>query len=315
MRFLTFLLLALSFPSVAWTQADGPLVQRVVELERRVANLEAQNRRLMGAMSVLHYIHDAKDGRRITVKQGDRVVANVVVGQRDWGDSRSEDVAAVAKSVAEIAFSAIPPQDTPTIVILRSEYGPRALSNRGPNNEYIILLNSGDRLWAQLSYQLAHELGHVLCRDLNEDAPQHWFEEAFCEAMSIWTLERMSQTWKTDPPYDTWASYADSLAKYVADIRNKVQHPNDYAVWYKEHRRFLDGEPYDRVKNRIVASHIATQAHARPDYLRAFLYLRAKPPATNTIESLFDAWHSSCTNELKSVPHDVANLLGVRAPK
>jgi hypothetical protein len=313
-RFLTLLLLALIFPCCAWAQTDGELVQRVEALEQRVASLEAQHRKLLGVMSVMHYIHEAKDGRRVAVTDGDQVIANLVIGQRDWGESRPEDVAAVAVSVAKTIFAAIAPQDTPTILILRSEHGPRALSNRGPNNEYIILLNTRDRLWAQLSYQLAHEFGHVLCRDLNEHAPQHWFEEAFCEAMSIWTLEKMAQSWKTDPPYDAWASYAESLAQYVADVRSKVQPPNDFGVWYAAHRRFLDGEPYDRDKNRIIASHIATQANARPDYLRAFQHLRATPPDSNTIESLFQVWHSSCENDLQFVPRDLANLLGVRDP-
>ena len=315
MRFFSFILLALIFTRVVHAQADAGLEQRIADLEQRVARLEKENRRLLGARSVMHYIHDSQDGQRIAISLEDKVVANVVVGQRGWGESRTEDVAAVVESVARTVFTTIPPQDTPTIIVLRSEHGPRALSNRGPNNEYIVLLNSGDRRWAQLSYQLAHELGHVLCREVNERAPQHWFEEAFSEAMSIWTLEKMSQTWKTNPPYQTWASYADSIAQYVADIRSRVQQQKNMSAWYAKHRQVLDKEPYDRDKNRIIAAHIATQAKTRPDYLRAFLYLRTSKPSSNTIESLFQAWHSSCPNELKYVPHDQAKLLGVKIPE
>ncbi|MEZ6065862.1 MAG: hypothetical protein R3B90_09185 [Planctomycetaceae bacterium] len=277
------------------------------------SQLEARNRELLGAMSVLHYIHDARDGRHMAVTQGDRVVANLIVGQRDWGESQPEDVAAVVASVANTVFSAIPPQDSPTIIVLRSEHGPRChTAGRETSTSFCStrVIDCGHSCHIS-----SHELGHVLCRAINEDAPQHWFEEAFCEAVSIWTLERMALEWKTDPPYSNWSSYAERLAEYAADVRSKVLRPSDFAAWYATHRRFLDDEPYDRDKNRVVASHIAAKANSDPDYLRAFLHLRSSPPDSNTIEALLQAWHSSCADDLKFVPRDVANLLGVPAPE
>lgn len=307
-------LFAILIPGAAYGQADSALVQRVTELERRIEKLEAENHRMRAALSVLHYIHDAKDGQRVTITEGDRTVATLLVANRGWGASRPEDVAAVVKSVAGIVFAALPPRDVPTIIVQRSPNGPRALSNRGPNNEYIVLLNTGDRLWAQLSYQLAHELGHVVCRELSERAPQQWFEEAFCEALSIWTLQQMGHTWQTEPPYASWASYAPSLAKYAADVHAKAEQPNNFRGWYAEHRDRLNRDSYDRDANRVVAAHMVNRANARPEYLRAFLYLRSTPLAANSMESLIEAWHSSCPDDLKFVPIDVAKVLGIKPP-
>ncbi len=312
MRFLITIVFILAFlHSTAIAQSNRDLVQRIEQLEQRVAALEAENRQLRGQNSATKFLDDANDGQRVEIKNGDRLLATLVVGQRGWGDSRPQDVAAVAESVAKTIFTVMAPQDTPTIILQRSEHGPRALSDRGPNNEYVVLVNTGDRLWAQLAYQLAHELGHVLCRELDEHAPQHWFEEAFCEAMSIWTLEQMATSWQTDPPYDVWKSYAVSLGNYAADVRKQVDRPADFGKWYTEHRNLLDRDPYDRDKNRIVAEHIANRASAKPEYLIAFLHLRTTPPSVNSMESILGAWISSCPAELKFVARDVADLLGV----
>lgn len=310
MRFAVAILVTL-LPAIAYAQSERGLIQRVTDLERRIQRLEAENQALRGMITVMPYLQQAEGGQRVEVKRGDRSLAKLVIGRKGWGEGRPEDVAAVTGSVAKTVFSVIPPADAPTLIILRSEHGPRALANRGPEGECIILLDTGDRLWAQLAYQLAHEFGHVLCRDLNEDAPQHWFEEAFCEALSIWTIEQMAQSWKTAAPYDSWTSYAESLGKYVKDVRSKVDRPSNIGEWYASHRQLLDRESYDRDKNRVIAEQIASRAQTRPEYLQAFLYLRSKPPAANTIESLLQTWLANCPNDLKFVPNEMAKLLGV----
>ena len=292
------------FPTTAAAQPDktqsenGPsnreLERRINDLERRVKHLEAENYSLKGTLSVLQFIDDARAGENVQIEIDGQIVATLFVSNRDWGNSRPVDVAAVVKSVASIIFSTVTPSQPIEVMIVRSKYGPRALTHRGPQGEYIVFLNTGDRLWAQLAYQLAHELGHVLCNELTEYAPQHWFEEAFCEAMSLWTLAQMARVWQTDAPYPSWTSYAKSLADYHDEIVESIDHPDDLANWYSTHRDLLDNQPYDREKNRIIAFQIAQQAKTKPDILRVFLYLRCRGPETNTIESLFAVWLEEC---------------------
>lgn len=296
--------------SSALAQSPPDAAQRIQELEARVRQLEAENQKLRYTIGVFPYLQQAADGHRVEIVDDGKPVATLVIAREGW-NARAEDVGAVSKSVAETIFRAIPPADTPTILILRSEHGPIALSGRGPQGEYIVLLNSGDRLWAQVAYQLAHELGHVLCRDLRPGAPQQWLEESFCEAMSIWTMEQMAKTWKTAPPYPNWASYAGNLQKYVDNVRASVEHPESIHTWYAEQREHLDATPADRPKNRIVAEEIVKQGLDRPKFLQAFLYLRKNEPAANTIEAVLQSWRAACPDEMQTVPAEMAELLGV----
>jgi hypothetical protein len=292
-------------------QEERGLLDRVAELERRVGDLEGENRALRGTFSILPHLHAALDGHRLDVSRDGRLIARLTIGRAGWGESSIQDVAAVADSVAATVFAALPPPGVPDILVLRSEAGPRILSQRGPAGEYIILLNTQDRLWAQFAYQFAHELGHLLCGELNEDAPQHWFEESFCEALSIWALERMAETWREHPPYESWQPYAESLAEYAANVRATVESPPSLSAWYAEHSELLDAESYDRAKNRVVATMILEGAESRPEFLRAFVYLRATPVTANDMQSLLAAWESSCPKELQSIPREVAETLGV----
>jgi len=304
-------ILATVLTATAYGQSDRGLTQRISDLEHRVQQLERENRNLRGTISVMPYIQQALDGHRVEVKRGDSPTAELIIARDGWGESRPQDIAAVSRSVAQTVFSAIQPIDTPSIIIARSEHGPRTVAHRGPKGEYIVLLDTADRHWAQLAYQLAHEIGHVLCRDLDEDAPQHWFEEAFCEALSLWTIDEMAESWKTTPPYESWTSYASSLAKYVEDVRSKIDRPANIRHWYASHRKLLDRESYDRAKNRVIAEQLAVRAHRQPEYLRAFLYLREEDPASNTIESLMAVWLTNCPEDVRFVPREMAQLLGV----
>ena len=296
--------------SIAFSQTNKELLNRIELLERRVTQLEKQNNRLR-ASSVQKYLDQAKDGESFDIRDGDKLLAKFVIGKENWGESNSVDVAAVAKSVASEIFQDMKPNDTPTIIVLRSDHGPIALSQRGPNDEYIVLLNSINRRWAQLSYQLAHELGHVLCGELNENAPQHWFEESFCEAVSIWTLERMAETWKDNAPYDSWRSYSASLQKYAKSVRESVQSPKELAAWIAKHQSHLSQTPYDRPKNRVVALQILELAEKDDSVMRSFRFLRTKKPAKNSMTDLLKSWKDGCPATESKVPLKIAKVLGL----
>ena len=115
------------------------------------------------------------------------------------------------------------------------EEGPKRLWRPGPNGEHVILLSARDRHWAQYAYQFSHEMGHVLCGSRDGSVAQAWFEEAFCTALSIWVLERMSVSWRTNPPYSNWADYATALAEYARDIRRRAHEPPALPAWYATH--------------------------------------------------------------------------------
>ena len=180
-----------------------------------------------------------------------------------------------------------------------------------------MLLDSGDRNWSQVAYQFSHELGHVLCGDLSLELPQRWFEEAFCESVSLWTMERMGVSWKTDPPYGNWKSYAPKLTDYVCEVRKRVASPESLSEWFEAHREHLDQEPCDRNMNLVLAKRLADEANEDPALYQSFYYLRRGGHDTpvDSMEWLLANWIEHCPEELRFAPRAVAEMLKVTPRK
>lgn len=289
----------------------------VAALKQRVTKLEAEVSQLRGLVHASSFSDQTRDGVTRELKEGDRVLARLVVARDGW-NSNAAGVAAVCESCTKTVLQAIRPAAgrEPTILVVRSSEGPMVLSQRGANGEYIVLINSGDRRWAQLAYQFSHELGHVFCGDLSLKKPQHWFEESFCESLSLYTLEKMGESWKTDPPYPNWSSYGASLTSYIADIRKGVTMPDSIPLWFGQHRGLFDADAYDRPKNRILAIRLADQAHSNPMFYQAFYHLRSDTSETiNSMEWLLADWQENCPDVLRDAPKYVAQVLGIQPRK
>ncbi|MCA8952763.1 MAG: hypothetical protein KDE27_24850 [Planctomycetes bacterium] len=278
----------------------------------RIDRLAADDRARRDAATVVPFLQQAAAGPRVEIEHDGVRLATLMIGPDGWGRSPVANVAAVAASVATTLYSAMPPPEPLTIALMRVPDGPpKALSARGPKGEYVVQVNTGDLLWAQLSYQLAHELGHVGCGRPDPSAPQQWLEEAFCEACSIWAMEHMAVTWETSPPYPNWAPYAEHLRSYAEDVRATVVRPESYARWYAEHRARLDAAAGDRALDRVVAEQLFERFEARPESIRAFSFLRVADPVENTIEARLRLWREQCPDELEFMPRELATLLGV----
>lgn len=289
----------------------------VAALKKRVAKLEAEVKELRGMVHASKFSDQARGGVTREIKTENRVLARLIIAQEGW-NCGAADVAAVCQSCCETVLGAIEPAvgREPTILVIPSKQGPMVLSQRGVNGEYIVLINSGSRRWAQLAYQFSHELGHVFCGDLSLKKPQHWFEESFCESMSLYALEKMGESWKTKAPYPNWSSYSESLTAYIAEIRKGVTMPDSLPLWYGQNRQLFDGNAYDRPKNRILAIRLADQAHANPDFYKSFYHLRSQTAATNnSMEWLLADWLENCPENLRDAPKYVAQILGIQARK
>lgn len=292
--------------------------ESVDELKARVAELERENQRLRNLLATGTYTQRVQGGVETRARTPDGRNVTLVVAPRGWGGSQAQDVAAVCVSTAEIVFKAIapPPGREPKILVVPDAQGPMVLSARGPRGEYVVLLNTRDRLWAQLAYQFSHELGHVVCGDLSLKMPQHWFEEAFCESMSLWTLSEMGTSWKTNAPYPNWSSYAPNLKNYIENVKVRVSEPSSIPDWYRQNRKLLDSQAYDRDKNLVVARRIASFADADPEFYRSFLFMRRKTESqVNSMEWLFADWIENCPPDLRNHPRNLAKLLGITPSK
>lgn len=292
------------------------IAQPAPDLLRRIEKLEQDNRSLQRKVSMLGFAMQATAGTKRPVTIGNKTVATLIVSPNGWGQGRPQDVAAVCASVVDMLMRAIPPEAgrEPTIILVNDSQGPMTLTQRGPRGEYIVLLNTGDRRWSQLAYQFSHELGHVLCGDLSLQKPQHWFEEAFCESVSLWTMDKLGISWKTNAPYDSWRSYAPNLSSYIDDVRNRIPKQDNIAKWYPPNSIKLTKDAYDRDKNLVLARAMAIEAHKNSDFLKAFYYMRRDTlqNRVNSMQWLLDNWHASTPDEMQFAPARVAEIMGMK---
>ncbi len=298
------------------TSPMGLAQDDVSALRKQVATLTAENRELRNLVSMYRFTLKMHNGVVHEARIDEKRTSRLIVARDGWGDCRAEDVAAVCGSCAHTILTAIPPLvgNEPTIMILRDPQGPMAVSQPGLNGEHFVLLNSGDRLWAQIAYQFSHELGHVLCGNRSTQSPQMWFEEAFCESLSLWTMDRLGISWQTTAPYEHWKSYAASLSSYSENVRTRVEEPESLQAWYREHRDYLGHEAHDRDKNLVFAKQLATAAHENPAFYRAFLYLRRdsnEHAQSMSMEALLKRWQADSPVDLKFAASKVANQLGL----
>lgn len=200
--------------------------------------------------------------------------------ESDWGNANPVDVQAVLNSTSNVISAYAGNRSLGTIIVRNDTKGPISLYERGPNNEYIVLVDIKGRYWAQLAYQFSHEICHLLTNyDLapNNVTRQQWFEESVCEAFSLFVLEKMAKQWEVEAPYPNWKSYAPELQRYADDMMK--QSHRAYAVdlrqWYRQHKNTLEGNPYaqDRHLNEKFATHVLDLFKRAPGQWAALNYL------------------------------------------
>lgn len=87
------------------------------------------------------------------------------------------------------------------------------------NPSSIFLNHAGDGYWAQIIYQLSHELCHyTLAQKSYDKDPLKWFEESLCEAMSLYILKFCSDKWSDCKLSKHNYDFKFSLAKYLKDL-------------------------------------------------------------------------------------------------
>src|SRR5439155_25086603 len=83
---------------------------------------------------------------------------------------------------------------------------------------YRIHLSEKGRDYVRFTYQLAHELGHVML----DPRRSNGLIETLAVALSLQILDDMTDRWERDPPHDHWQSYAPEFRKYR--VRTEKSH-------------------------------------------------------------------------------------------
>ena len=233
--------------------------------------------------------------------------------EADWGGADIEDVRKVLASAAQTLWAHVPDRRLAPIEV-EPKGGPIVLFGRGPGGAYRVRLDTGGTYWAQYAFQFAHEFCHILCRYEPSEQANKWFEESVCETASLFALRRMAETWKTDPPYPNWRSFAPHLASYAEDRLKAARLPagTTLAQWYAGHAGHLRANACDRSKNLVVAGALLPLFEESPARWQAVQYLNAGArPQPRPLPLYLADWHRHCPAAHRPFVRRVAALFGV----
>ena len=276
-------------------------------LKTRVAQLEAEIKLLKERLAKL-------EGATKSPAEPAKT-PNFVVIPGGWGDAGAADILAVCKSAASELASLFPNRELEPISIRHDmNQGPMVIFGKGATGERRVLLNVKDTHWSQFSYQFAHEVCHILCNYREANRANLWFEESLCETASLFVLRRMSETWKTKPPYPNWKTYAEKLNDY-ADQRLKNTEKLEgltLAQWYQRNEPELRKTGTNRNKNQVVAAALLPLLEQTPKYWQAVSYLNQWDAKKElSFNDYLRDWHERAPKDLKPFVQEVAATFGI----
>jgi len=173
-----------------------------------------------------------------------------------------------------------------------------------------IIVDIGERAWAQLAYQFGHELGHVFCNSwqphAEPTAPCQWIEEALVEAFSLRGLGRLADSWKQNPPFPNDHEFANAITEYRENILRRYEKLaedqgliRDPANWFAAHRQESEVaglNPFAQAASRTIL----TEYEEHPECVEALGALNRWPGRSGVpIDDYLQQWEASCA-ELKA---------------
>jgi hypothetical protein len=180
------------------------------------------------------------------------------------------DLQRVAVDVVAIAadlFPGDPPAGRRSIDCFRRESGPITIATDPAR--YRVGLSVVGRRYAQLAYQLGHEMGHIYL----DPRRTNGLLETLAVAVSLEILDAMATRWSEHPPHPHWQSYAPEfrryrehtearyLAKFPVEVQTAVreQRWRDVARYLTLRRDDQDANAIDRSLNVLGALTLRAQ--------------------------------------------------------
>lgn len=244
---------------------------------------------------------------------------SITVQQGDWGDASLRDIQVVLDSVSAVLAPHFPRHISARVVVAYSAAGPRVLARKSPDGAHVVLLNVRDRRWDQFAYQFSHELCHIFSnydqRPIahGDGSREHqWFEEAVCETVSLLTLNRLAEIWKTSAPHAGWEGYAPAFREYAARLlareHRRLADEASVARLYARHQPTLAANPYLRETNEQLATALLAVFDSSPAALAAIGYLNLESPGKQSFAAYLATWYECCPEEHRAVVRRLMSL-------
>jgi len=169
-----------------------------------------------------------------------------------------------------------------------------------------IVVDIGERAWAQLAYQFGHELGHVAANSWLPHAvpkgPCQWLEEALVEAFSLRGLGRLGATWRRTPPFPGDNAYGEAITAYRSKILEDYRRLaadqgglGDARAWFARHRARIEAGDGLNAYARAASLLILAEYERAPACLAAIGALNRWPGRTALpLGDYLDQWKASC---------------------
>ena len=185
----------------------------------------------------------------------------------NWGATSLRAIRGVLNSASDVLLAAFGREPEAAIQVAPWRRAPQVSYDLRP---YRMWLSARDTYWCQYVYQFAHELCHVMTHfDRYRDHRHRWFTEALCELASLFVLQRLATVWAENPPDGVAeaAAYAPHFATYAARVADRYSRPGDLPRWLAHHLPELEGDPYVRERNGVMAVNLLQPVPRRPHSL------------------------------------------------
>lgn len=182
----------------------------------------------------------------------------------------------------------------------------------------IIFLSCSPSHWTQTTYQLAHEMCHLVISA--EVIPElQWLEESICELSSLYFLPKISKLWKdldVRLPASNNTLYSSLFEKYALDSRSDIT-PFNLSLLatnpVESELSSLIADCYQRSKNRYVSLQLLPIFEHFPKTWHAIPYLSKVPDQLSFPDSLAK-WIELSPTESRIGLQEMAAVFGASIP-
>lgn len=235
----------------------------------------------------------------------------------DWGRTSLSAILGVLESVFKELSTVTGTLPDDRIEVSRwTRDHPMTVQSRRP---YKIYLTASDTYWSQYVYQFSHELCHVLIRSDRFASHKHkWFEEALCEAASLFVLRRLVSAWAQAPPPSVFkaAEFAPNHGTYAEHVE-KLHAANSEASlpkWFRDHCEELESHPYNRNLNGVMAIALLSEFRTKSSLWRDCTALNSwDANQDEEFRAYLNSWSSNLasSNVSPRLPCILAKRLGI----